>query len=307
MIKKSEPLVSVVIPTYNRASLLIKSIQSVLNQTYNDFEVIIIDDGSDDNTEELVESFHDERIRYIRHEVNMGVACARNTGINASSGVFIAFQDSDDEWLPRKLEKEINIFNSCDSKVGVVYSGLWRFNKNKKTYFPLHFDNKIEGRIHEELIKGNFVHGLSIIRRSCFEKIGLFDEELPALEDWEIYLRLSKYYDFKFINEPLIISYLNKKGLTLNLAIQIDATEQIIRKHHNEFNEQKKATANIYGYLASQLCMNGLLMDGRFYFLKAIKMYPINIQYYCAFLISFLGSKSYKKFLEISRFLELFK
>lgn len=106
MIEKSEkiPTVSVVIPTYNRAHLVGRAIQSVLNQTYQDFEIIVVDDGSTDNTEEVVKSFNDPRIRYIRHDQNRGGSAARNTGIKMARGEYIAFQDSDDEWLPEKLE-----------------------------------------------------------------------------------------------------------------------------------------------------------------------------------------------------------
>ena len=97
--------VSAIIPTYNRANIVIRAIQSVLNQTYQNFELLVIDDGSQDNTEEIVTGIHDNRIKYIRHEKNKGVAAARNTGIEAAKGEFIAFLDSDDEWLPNKLKR----------------------------------------------------------------------------------------------------------------------------------------------------------------------------------------------------------
>lgn len=112
LIAKNNPKVSVIIPTYNRAHLIGRAIKSVLNQTYKDFEIIIVDDGSTDKTEEVVKDFKDERVRYIRREKNKGGSAARNTGIKAARGEYIAFQDSDDEWLPEKLEKQMKAFEA---------------------------------------------------------------------------------------------------------------------------------------------------------------------------------------------------
>src|SRR4030043_1337098 len=111
MMNKAAPTVSVIIPTYNRAHLVGRSIRSVLNQTYQDLEVIVVDDGSKDNTAEIVRGITDPRIVFLKHEKNRGVSAARNTGLKAARGKYIAFQDSDDEWLPQKLEKQLELFN----------------------------------------------------------------------------------------------------------------------------------------------------------------------------------------------------
>ena len=132
-----KPTVSIIIPTYNRAHLIDRSIQSVLNQTYQDFELIVVDDGSTDNTEDIIRQFQekDKRIKYIKHDKNKGGSAARNTGIKNSRGEYIAFQDSDDEWFPEKLEKQIEIIECTDPKVGIVYSDMFKiYNKNIK-YF----------------------------------------------------------------------------------------------------------------------------------------------------------------------------
>ncbi|GAH74960.1 unnamed protein product, partial [marine sediment metagenome] len=170
---KNKPTVSVIIPTYNRAYLIGRAIQSVLNQTYQDFEIIVVDDGSTDDTEEIVRSFKDKRIGYVRHEKNKGAAAARNTGIKAAKSEYIAFQDSDDEWLPEKLEKQMKVFENAPPEVGVVYTDFLRIKGNKKIHIPFSWVTQKEGNIHKELLKGNFVTTQSVvIRKKCFKKSG---------------------------------------------------------------------------------------------------------------------------------------
>src|SRR5215471_7855638 len=123
------PKVSVIIPTHNRAEFLRSAITSVLNQTYQDFEIIVVDDASTDKTPEVVASFHDGKIKYIRHDANKGDAGSRNTGIRNSSGDFLAFLDDDDEWLPEKLQMQVGLLRNSRVKVGGVYTGSLRIDK----------------------------------------------------------------------------------------------------------------------------------------------------------------------------------
>ncbi|HII60985.1 glycosyltransferase family 2 protein [Pyrococcus horikoshii] len=136
-------LVSVVLPTYNRAKVLPRAIESVLNQTYTNIELIIVDDGSRDNTKEIIREFQsqDERIVYLRNKRNLGANAARNIGIMHSTGEFIAFMDSDDMWLPWKLERQIKIMYSSLNSYPIVYSGFIRIYKTDKnkvilSYYP---------------------------------------------------------------------------------------------------------------------------------------------------------------------------
>lgn len=295
------PIVSVVIPTYNRAYLLRKSITSVLNQTYADFEVIIVDDGSTDKSEELIKSFEDNRIRYIKHDKNKGVSQALNTGIRSSRGKYISFLGSDDAWLPQKLEKELEIFQKSDSHVGVVYSGLWQIKNNKKKYVPSSRINKKEGNIHEEILLGNFVNGLSLIREECFEKVGLFDVNLLGLVDWDLYIRISKFYEFRFVDEPLIIAPLSDDSISINSAKIVNAYQLILEKHRDEFNLNENALASIYGFIGSWLCIDGKLREGRKYFIKSITLNPLDLKSHFALISTFFGSKGYKRFFEIHK------
>ena len=198
------PDVSVIIPTYNRAELLKRAIQSVLHQTYQDFDIVVIDDASTDDIRGMVESFNDDRIHYIRHGSNRGPSASRNTGIRATKAKYIAFIDSDDEWLPEKLEKQLAIFETASERVGVVYTAFWRIAEQGQTYFPWLNMSQRGGDIHDALMNENFITtSVVVIRRDCFEKTGMFDEGFPMWEDWELWIRVSKHYQFRFIDEAL--------------------------------------------------------------------------------------------------------
>ncbi len=297
--KKSNPLVSVIIPTYNRAHLIKRSIKSVLNQTYQNLEIIVVDDGSTDDTKEIIESFNENRIKYIQHKQNKGAAAARNTGIKCSKADFIAFQDSDDEWLSEKLEKEIDAFGDSTVNVGVVYSGLWYIKNNEKKYVPHLQIAKKEGNVHNELLAGNFVSGLTVIRKTCFEKVGLFNESLPSLEDWELYIRISKHFCFKFIDEPLSLAYCSSDSASINYSNLTKSSELILEEHFGDFNKKNNgilaanyATIGLYAFLGREE------KKSRKYLIKAIIANPFRLRYSAAFILSFFGEKSYNIFLK---------
>lgn len=300
MDKKYNPCVSIVIPTYNRAHLIKKSLKSVLNQTYQNFEIIVVDDGSTDNTQEILESFNENRIKYIKHKQNKGTAAARNTGIKHSKCDFIAFQDSDDEWFPEKLEKEMKAFENSTIKVGVVYTGLWYVKNNSKKYVPYPQITKKEGNIHDELLTGNFVSGLSVIRKICFEKLGLFNESLPSLEDWELYIRISKYFCFKFIDEPLAAAYCSSDSASINYSNLTKSSELILEKHFEYFNKNKKILAANYANIGLWAFLDGEKKKSRKYLIKSIRYNPLKLRYLSAFILSFFDKIAYNIFLKVS-------
>ena len=204
----NNPTVSVIIPTHNRAKMLKRAIQSVLDQTFSDFEIIIIDDASTDASDELVASFKDQRIRYIRHDSNKGGSAARNTGIRSATGKYIAFLDSDDTWLPEKLQLQIQHFENLTTDVGVVYTGLTVISQNNSV-----IGNSIptaSGNIQSTIYAENCVGPLStaMVRRDCLNKVGLFDEDLPACQDWDLFIRIAGVTQFSFIPEALVCYYI---------------------------------------------------------------------------------------------------
>jgi len=199
-----ENLVSVIIPTYNRADYIVETIKSVLCQTYQKFEIIIVDDGSTDNTGDLIKLINDPRLKYI-YQSNSGLpASPRNNGIKAAKGDFIAFLDSDDLWLPEKLEKQVEILVK-NNDIGLVYCNAEYFGSDYKGNSTI-VKEGYTGDVFEKLIEKNFVPALSVMcRREVFSIAGLFDEskKLRAVEDYELWMRIAKYFKLHYVNQVL--------------------------------------------------------------------------------------------------------
>ena len=288
--------ISVIIPTYNRASLIKRALQSVLDQEYPDLEVIVVDDSSSDNTEEVVKSLHDERIKFIRHTRNKGANAARNTGIRAASGEFIAFQDSDDEWMPGKLAKQMAAFEQAPADIGVVYTAFWRIEGEKKAYTPAGDVLTTNGFLLEELLRRNFITTQSIlIKKECLDKVGLFDETMPRLQDWELLLRLSEHYPFLFIDEPLVKVYHTSDSITANQQALVDALLLMLEKHYAAFTHHPKILANFYCYIGQQLFLAGERSKSLHYCAKALGMRPFYPKFWLVMLTFALGPNLYTK------------
>jgi glycosyltransferase involved in cell wall biosynthesis len=292
---KSGPFVSIIIPTYNRARLLGRAIHSILNQTYPNFEIIVVDDCSSDNTESVVRSFCDERIQYIRHEENKGAVAARNTGIMAARGEYIAFQDSDDEWFSEKLEKQIRAFEFGPPDLGVVYTSFWLIEGGRKTYYPSSDVKQTEGNMHHALLETNFVNTpTAVVRKECFEKAGMF-ENLPRLQEWGLWLKISKHYCFKHINEPLVNAYPQPDSISRNMNALIVAREHILQRYFEEISKKPKLLRRHYFEIGTILCLNGEIEAGRSYFFKAMRTHPFNAKLFLSTLASIFGLSTYNK------------
>ena len=257
-IMKKTPKVSVIIPTYNRAHLIGKAIKSVLNQTYQDFEIIVVDDGSTDNTEEIVKSFTDFKIHYICHKHNRGASSTRDIGIKASRGEYIAFLDSDDEWLPEKLNKQMKIFESESSEVGVVYTRDYYVDEKDKKVKKVHIPRK-EGYIYENLLRAEDVIYIStvLVKNECFKKVGLFDEDLPASEDYDMWFRIAKYYKFRYVKDLLVVCLIHNNQMTANSEIMIEGIKRIQTKYSKEFRKRPYSYSTRYFYLGNKFCHLG--------------------------------------------------
>ncbi len=201
------PEVSIIIPSYNRASSLKKTLISIINQTYTDYEVIIVSNGSTDNTKNIVDQFQDARLKYVFQKGSGSPASPRNTGIKNSKGNYIAFCDDDDLWLPEKLEKQIT-FLEKNADCGLCYTRMRRFNEEIEWVNP--DDATLESTNSQQLLYRNTVPLSSIIiRKSVFKKGEYFDEDkkIFGAEDYELLLRLSKKTKFFCLSEYLLLYY----------------------------------------------------------------------------------------------------
>jgi len=200
-------LVSVIVPAYNAQAFIGETIQSVINQTYSDWEMLIVDDGSTDETAEVVKTYlGDPRIKYF-HQSNQERSAARNHGIRRASGEYIAFLDADDLWLPDKLRRQVDYLNN-HPEVGLCFTNRTLINSKgvpipaPKITVPLDKDQ------FSELLKVNFISNSTVMTtRSIVNRVGLFDESLPAFgsEDWDMWLRIARFYPIYFIDKPLML------------------------------------------------------------------------------------------------------
>lgn len=213
--------VSIIIPTYNRANLLAAAARSVLQQTYSDFELLIIDDGSTDNTHAVAESLDDERIRYLKIPENKGVAAARNEGLRQAKYDYIAFQDSDDFWMPGKLEKQMALLTEMP-EAGLLYCPYLCQKADGSTILvpgsniPL---PEKQGQIYPYMLQRNTIGTPTVLlRKKCLENTGLFNESLTCLEDWEFFLRIARDYEIAFQEEAMVRVNLSKDGVSHNIS-----------------------------------------------------------------------------------------
>ena len=283
------PLISVITPTHNRAHLVARAIESVLNQTYRNLELIVVDDASTDDTKHVVESFHDRRVRYVAHSENRGGSAARNTGLELSRGEYIAFLDSDDEWLPEKLQHQLDVFSAADESVGLVYSGFLKV-------YP-------DGR--EERVKGS-PGGLTVgypsrwlVKAEVFECVGAFDEAMPALQDTEISTRILQAYDALFDPEVVMRYHLTADSVCRNPDNIMLASQRLIQQYGHAVTRHELS----YWHLlrGKALVMTGEIDEGRESLLEAVRLCPLETRTYPAILASLSGQGGYRWLRRIKR------
>ncbi len=274
-------LVSVVLTCYNYGNYVKDAIDSVLKQTYQNYELIIINDGSEDDSDERIKDFlPNGRIIYLRQE-NRGQAYAKNRGITHSRGRYIAFIDADDIWLETKLEKQMPLFNNSD--IGVVYSRLTYIDSKGNSHRKKRegfFLGPYRGKITKMMFLRNFVpFSSAVVRRECVEKVGAFDESLSMGIDWDLWLRMSLDYKFEFCDEPLLMYRIGHKNqMSGNIPIRHQCSDRIMEKflqeHQGDISSAvvRKARGFTYYNRARQLYEQNRMMSTEYY-MKAIR-YP---------------------------------
>jgi glycosyltransferase involved in cell wall biosynthesis len=293
------PRVSVVIPTHNRCSFLQSAIQSVLNQTFQDFEIIVVDDASDDGTPALIASFTDPRISSIRHDTTKGQGVTRNHGIKRASGEFIALLDDDDEWLPEKLAKQVRLLDSSPCQVGLIYTGLYTMDPSNRRVLSI-VDPEKRGDMLEELWRRNWIGTCSsvLIRRVVFDKVGLFDEKLPAKADYDLWIRIAKEFAIDYISDPLVLFRTrHNTRISTNHQAVVEGMEVQLRRYGQWFARDKRNYGYYYFTLGLNYCQADDLKKGRHAFLKAIRLNPITLKPYYYLCLSLLGASAVRNWI----------
>lgn len=289
------PLVSIVLPTYNRATVVRRSIDSLLAQTFKDFEIIVVDDGSTDSTVSELADLHNQSLRIIHLDTNSGPSKARNIGIANARGKYIAFQDSDDVWHPQKLEVQITALeNLGPSGYGACYSRYILRQRSRETTIPSFSDNDLEGDIYCRLLKDNVVGTPTlIVMRDILGALGGFDETLNSLEDWDLALRIASKCKFAFVNAPLVTAY-HSPGSVGERAAGEDIYK-IAVKHLDsyEHNNLQSSGADVFYNAGHSLVKNGEAGLGRTAMKISLNM-QFNPRHAGAYFISYLGTCVYR-------------
>ncbi|MEZ2275913.1 MAG: glycosyltransferase family 2 protein [Microcoleus sp.] len=256
------PLISVIIPAYNAENFIAKTLLSVSSQTYQNLEILVVNDGSTDTTADIIKSFAQKDKRVILLEQsNAGVAVARNLAIEKSRGEYIAPIDADDIWYPQNLEKQLDCLRKSEQSVGVVYS--WSLDINEQDLLTGGFYNSlVEGEVYTALVYKYFMGNASscLIRRICFEKVGGYNSQLKAenaqgCEDLELFLRIAEHYQFKVVPEFLVGYRQIPSSMSCNYAAMAKSHSLImadVRERHPEI------PAKIYGWSNSSFYMYNL-------------------------------------------------
>lgn len=290
--------VSVILPTHNRADLLQSAVHSVLNQTFRDFELIIIDDHSTDHTTNVIKRFNDKRINYLQNTGKNGPSIARNFGMKNATGKYIAFLDDDDEWFPDKLEKQIKILDLAKPDVCGIYSRpLIIERKTGNVILNETKVKKLRGSLLSQLmIKNPIQTSTLIIRKVCIDKIGMFDENMRYMEDRDLFIRLAMNWDFEYIDEPLTKKFHHGyEHLSENLSGQTIGREVILRRYSDLLKTKKRSWSLMHICLGAQYCQMGKMKKGRKNLLKGIVIYPFNKISFFHLFASFWGKNNYQR------------
>lgn len=286
------PKVSVVIPTYNRPELLSQAIRSVLAQTYQDFEVIVVDDGSRGRAGNVVMAFEDSRIRYFKNETSLGGGGARNRGIAEARGGYVAFLDDDDEWLPEKLRIQVNAFENAPQDVGFCFSGVVKVLIDREEVTQTEDGVCDFSQIALTRFKG-FLTSTLVVYKSVLEEVGGFDVSFPSHQEPELIIRIARTYRGIGINQPLVrMNMTPHEHIGGSINRRIKGKELLLQKHKVLYAQYPTILARHYFQLGLWYRDSGQRSKAKDYFWKAFLLSK-NPRYLThALSVSFLGGIS---------------
>ena len=236
------PFFSVIIPTFNRSELLRIAIKSVLNQTYRNFELYVIDDHSTDDTKNIVKTFKDNRLKYFLNDRGRGGAGTRNCGIFKAQGEWIAFLDDDDFWITNKLQIQYKKIQSVDDSTGLIYSGFTLKSSRKRWNGHVKLPKR-RGTLHNVLLYDNCIGGLSnvVIRTNLLKSLGGFDERFSAHQDLDVYVRVAAVAKIDFVPQSLVMVTLSSNHrITHNIKKKLNGCLLFWEKHSHFINRDPK-------------------------------------------------------------------
>lgn len=233
---ENKPLVSIIMPAYNAEKTIVESIESVLRQTYKNWELIIVNDGSKDSTTAVVLAFNDERLRLIEQE-NGGVANARNNGINNAKGEYIAFLDSDDLWVEEKLERQIGTLEG--GKYKMSYAKTWCFEENSNQIRDCFVNVALDFVDRDKILIYDFIPILTVlIAKDVLDEVGCFDETLHGVEDWDLWIRVLQKYEAIYSDDFLAKYRISSTGLSGNFQKHFMEEEKVWMKHIDLYSKE---------------------------------------------------------------------
>jgi len=293
------PAISIILPTYNRAYCIRRAVDSVLNQTFTDFELIVIDDGSTDDTKQVMEAYDDPRLIYVHNTDNRGQTRRLNDGLKLTRADLIAFQDSDDEWLPTKLQKQVEAMRAQPPEVGIVYTDKWRYEPDREKFHWKSPRNMPEDGIIFDKALDDQVYNIGpqsvLIRRECFEKVGPFDERLTNFNDWDMFVRISRFFYFYHIQEPLVNYFKLADAMTsLGERKGIEAIQILFHKFLPDIQSNPALLAKRAYWIGSFHMRDGNTAEGRSYLWRAVKAQPFNPRYLVAMAAALFGAGAYR-------------
>jgi len=242
---KANPKVSIVLPTYNGSKYIRQSIDSCLNQTYQNIELITVDDCSADNTPDIINSYKDERIKYIRHQKNMGLPGALNTGFANSTGEYLSWTSDDNFYAPEAIEKMLEVLRSKNGDF--VYSDYYEFiDENKEDLKLVNLPDK------PSLEKDNFIRACFLYRRRVFEAVGNFDTDGMLIEDYDYWIRISKRFSMMHLDKPLYFYRIHKASLYVSKSFEVKILRELVRLKYN-FANISEASESIQKLLLSKV------------------------------------------------------
>ncbi len=290
----SDPLISVILPTRNRAHVLGESVESVLGQTYDRFELIVVDDASTDETSHLAHRYKDERIRWIRLSDVRGAGGARNAGLDEARGDWIAFQDSDDTWMPEKLRKQVDCAQSLPASYVGVYTSYWKEMGGKRILLPLPGRGR-DDDVLSGLPRGNFITIQTLmVRGHGVGRVERFDETLTAMADWDYAIRVAQHGPVKWLPEPLVVYRLQPDSNSLILDRFENSYRAIMEKHRSLMMQNRENEAWHWATIGNRLCREGLRQRGREYLYRAWGLCPRDHRYAGAWLMSWFPTPVFR-------------